>query len=287
MTLPRMLGLVLVLSGIVAGTVHDREPAREIPRAGAWFVLSGDFHVHAFVGDGGVAPWELAREARRRDLDVIAVTNHNQVLAARLAARRRGPGPPIVIVGQEVTAPQFHIVAAGIREVIDWRLSASDAIRAIHAQGGLAIAAHPVPQSWRADDPAALILLDGSEAAHSAAIRSSRARRDLAEFFSGAAAHNPSLAPIGSSDFHFGGGLGQCRTYLFVDDISEAGVLEAVRAGRTVAYDGHGRFSGDPERVRVVESIVAERPPPVRADFLSRLASWVALLGLGVLLLFR
>jgi hypothetical protein len=285
MTLPRALGVVLILSGIAGGTAHDREPTRDIPRAGQRFVLAADFHVHAFVGDGGVAPWELAREARRRDLDVIAVTNHNQLLAARLAARE-GPDP-IVIVGQEVTAPGFHLVAAGVREVIDWRLSASEAIRAIHAQGGVAIAGHPVPQSWRADDPAALALLDGTEVAHSAAIRSSRARRELAAFFNGAAARNPSLAPIGSSDFHFGGGLGQCRTYVFVDEISEAGVLEAVRAGRTVAYDGHGRLSGDAERVRIVESLVAQRPPPVRADTLSRIASWVSLLGLAFLLLFR
>jgi predicted metal-dependent phosphoesterase TrpH len=285
MTVPRTLGLVLLLSGIVAGTALDREPVREIPRAGGRFILSADFHVHASVGDGGVAPWELAREARRRELDAIVVTNHNQLLAARLAALR-GP-TPIVIVGQEVTAPQFHIVAAGIREVIDWRLSASEAIRAIHAQGGVAIAAHPVPRSWRANDPAAPGLLDGSEVAHSAAIRSSRARRELAEFFRGAAAGNPSLAPVGSSDFHFGGGLGQCRTYLFADEISEAGVLDAVRAGRTVAYDGHGRLTGDPERVRVVEALIARRAPPVRADQWARLASWVTLAGLAVLLAFK
>jgi hypothetical protein len=285
MTLPRALGVVLILSGIAGATVHDRQPSRDIPRAGGRFVLTADFHVHAFFGDGGVAPWELAGEARRRDLDVIAITNHNQLFAARLAARQASS--PIVMAGQEVTAPRFHIVAAGIREVVDWRLSASEAIRAIHAQGGVAIAAHPVPQSWGADDPAALALLDGSETAHSAAIRSPRARLELAEFFRGAAARNPSLAPIGSSDFHFGGGLGQCRTYLFVDEISEAGVLEAVRAGRTVAYDGHGRLTGDPEQVRTVESLIAQRPPPVRADTFARIASWISLAGLFVLLLFR
>jgi hypothetical protein len=285
MTLPRALGVILILSGIAGATAHDREPSRDIPRAGGRFVLAADFHVHAFFGDGGVAPWELAGEARRRDLDVIAVTNHNQLLAARLAARR--VSNPIVIIGQEVTAPRFHMVAAGIREVVDWRLSASEAIRAIQAQGGVAIAAHPGLVSWRAEDPAALALLDGAEVAHPAAIRSSRARRELAEFFNRAAAGNPSVAPIGSSDFHFGGRLGQCRTYLFVDEISEAGVLEAVRAGRTVAYDGHGRLTGDAELVRSVESLIAQRPPPVRADTLSRIASWVSLLGLTLLLLFR
>jgi hypothetical protein len=275
MTLPRTIGLALILAGIAGGTLLDRHPAlalgygaagpvRDIPRAGGKFVLAGDLHVHAFLGDGGVAPWELAREARRRDLDVIAVTNHNQLVAARIAARYAPEA--IVIVGQEVTTPRFHLVAAGIHDVVDWRLSASDAIRAIHAQGGVAIAAHPVPQSWTSEDPAAPGLLDGSETAHSAALWSNRARRELGDFFRNAAAHNPSIAPIGSSDFHFGGALGQCRTYLFVDEVSQAGVLDAIRAGRTVAYDGHGRFTGDPERVRAVEAIVAQRPPPLRAD---------------------
>jgi hypothetical protein len=285
MTLARALGVALVLAGIAGGTLHDRQPVRDIPRVGDEFVLAGDFHVHAFLGDGGVAPWELAREARRRDLDVIAVTNHNQLIAARVAARH--PADAIVIVGQEVTTPQFHMIAAGIQDVVDWRLTASEAVRAIHAQGGIAIAAHPVPQSWTATDDRAFALLDGSEVAHSAAIHSSRARRELAAFFSAAAAVNPSLAPIGSSDFHFGGALGRCRTYVFTDEVSEAGVLEAIRSGRTVAYDGYGRFTGDPERVRAVEAIVAERPPPVRADPRALLASWVTLLGVFVVLLFR
>ena len=285
MTLPRALGVVLILAGIAGGTLFDRVPARDVPRSGDKFVLAGDFHVHAFLGDGGVAPWELAREAARRGLDVIAVTNHNQLFAARIAARY-GSGA-MVIVGQEVTAPQFHMIAAGIDHVVDWRLSASDAVRAIHGQGGVAIAAHPVPQSWRSDDPAAPVLLDGSETAHSAAVRSNSARRELANFFRSAAAGNSSLAPIGSSDFHFGGALGMCRTYLFVDAVSEAAVLEAIRAGRTVSYDGHGRLTGDPERVRVVEALIAERAPPVRADRLSRLAAMVALAGLLVLLVVK
>ena len=291
MTLVRAAGLALVLGGIVGGTVHDRLPIREIPRVDGRFVLTADFHVHAFPGDGGLAAWELPREARRRELDVIVVTNHNQRLAARIATsglRPPVPGALLTIVGQEVTAPGFHMVAVGIQDVVDWRLSASDAIRAIHKQGGVAIAAHPGRQSWRPDDNAqALALLDGAEVAHPATIGSNRARQELAAFFEAASTRNPSLAPVGSSDFHFGGLLGRCRTYLFVDEISQRGVLDAIRAGRTVASDGHGRLSGDAARVEAVRTLVAHHPAPLRADLPSRAAGWISLAGLLILLLFR
>ena len=91
-------------------------------RQPGYFVLAGDFHVHSFLGDGLLAPWEYSREAARRGLDVIAITNHNQIFAARVtAAAARMSGSPIVIVGQEVTTAKFHMVAAGISTRVDWR----------------------------------------------------------------------------------------------------------------------------------------------------------------------
>ena len=112
MTVARTLGLALTLAGMAAGALMDRPQPREIPRVGDQFVLAGDFHVHAFVGDGGVAPWELAREARRRDLDVIVVSNHNHQIAARIATNPswRRAGDPIVIAGQE-TRSEFPLAA--------------------------------------------------------------------------------------------------------------------------------------------------------------------------------
>jgi hypothetical protein len=292
MTVCRVFGLALVALGIGAGTIIGTPRPHQIPRAGEYFVLTGDFHVHAAVGDGAVAPWELPIEAKRRGLDVIVVTNHNQRVAANLAAARstpRGggdPSDPIVIVGQEITTPSFHMVAAGIRETIDWRLSASDAIRAIHAQGGVAIAAHPTPESWRGD-PEALALLDGAEVAHPLAVGWAVGRRELMDFYKNAAATNPSLAPIGSSDFHYGDSLGICRTFLFVREISQEGVLEAVRAGRTVAHDRDGIVLGEPSLVANVEGLIASNPPPTQADWASKIVAWVTLFGVAVLLLWR
>ena len=90
-------------------------------------VLADDFHVHGYPIDGTLPRWELQREAARRGLDVIAVTNHNQTIAGRLGGFLSG-ADVIVIPGQEITTPGFHMIAAGVTETIDWRLPASQAI---------------------------------------------------------------------------------------------------------------------------------------------------------------
>jgi predicted metal-dependent phosphoesterase TrpH len=286
MKVARIAGIGLVSAAVAAGTAFDvRRPPRQIPRHGEYFVLQGDFHVHAALGDGGVAPWELRREAARRGLDVIAVTNHNQLLAARSTLSQSG-GLPIVLVGQEITAPGFHMTAVGINQTIDWRLTASEAIRAVHDQGGVAIAAHPMPGSWTTKDDEALRLMDGAEVAHPGVIRASRAQRLLLDFHRRAAESNPSLAAIGSSDFHWGGHLGQCRTFLFVRDVSAAGVIDAVRDARTVAFDGDDRLIGDPQLVAAARAILKASPPAIATDARSRFAAWLALAGLAVLVIF-
>ena len=288
MTAARAVGLVLVVGGVIAGTVLDRIPVRAPARAGDQFVLAADFHVHPFVGDGGVPPWEIAREARRRKLDVIVLSNHNQLLAARLGqfGGRIYPAGQraLIIPGQELTTPRFHMIAAGITQTIDWRLTAGQAIAAIHEQGGVAIAAHPGREASLAYDEEALRFLDGTEVAHPAGRRFAAAERELREFFDRSAAVKPSIAPIGSSDFHFGGTLGQCRTFVFADELSVAGVLDAVRRGATVASDGYGTLTGDPARVEVVRSLLGADPPPTRSPWPSRLAAYVSVLGVLILL---
>jgi predicted metal-dependent phosphoesterase TrpH len=289
MTPARRVGLTLVAGAVLAGTVLDNAPLRAPVRAVNQYVLAADLHVHAFVGDGGIPPWELGREAKRRGLDVIVVSNHNQLLAARLAGlgSPNAAGSALIVPGQELTTPGFHMIAAGVSKAIDWRLSAADAIEAIHRQGGVAIAAHPGKIYWNAYDQRAMALLDGAEVSHNAGNRYPVARAELREFFGRASAIKPSLAPIGSSDFHFGGTMGECRTFIFADEVSVTGVLDAVRRGSTVAYDGYGTLTGDPSRVAIVRQILAAYPQPIRASWPSRLAAYASVLGVLILLLFK
>jgi hypothetical protein len=285
----RIAAIVSLAIAAAVGTVLDRH--RQLPEvkraANGLVVLSGDFHVHAFVGDGGLAPWQLPVEAARRDLDVIAVTNHNQTLAARIASRLSPrDGSTLVIEGQEITAPRYHMIAVGVSQTVDWRLSAADAAREVHRQGGVAIAAHPVPTSWHADSES-LRAIDGAEAAHPLIDEDSRGFEKLQTFFRNAQSLNPSLAPIGSTDFHFSGPLGMCRTYVFATARSRDAVIAAIAAGRTVATDMHGRLTGNADLAREVERLFPASVSAPRPDRLSTLAAALAMVSLLVLVLLR
>lgn len=46
-----------------------------------------------------------------------------------------------------------------------------------------------------------------------------------------------------------------CRTFVFVREATEAGILEAIRAKRTVVYGGPGMTAyGDPALIRIAEA---------------------------------
>jgi len=282
---PRLLSAALLLTGLVIGTLGESMPEPAPRRAGGYWILAAVFHTHAFPGDGGLPPWALRHEAARAGLDVFAISNHNRVSTARLARwmARRSDGP-IVIVGQEVTARTFHLIAAGIEERVDWNTSPAEAVRAIHAQGGVAIAAHPVGRYLRAWDETAVAILDGYERAHPAMEEDERWNADLAAFDATVRARHPRLAPIGSSDFHWTGNVGRYRTYVLARERTAESVLDAVRAGRTVAMDSTGRLYGDPALVRTVAAATRFITPPAdRWRLVSIGLVWLGLLGMVVL----
>lgn len=282
----RWAAAVLVAAGLAAGSALDTRPPLPAPvRAGGYHVMAADFHVHAFPGDGALPQWELAREAARRGLHAIVVSNHNQTVAARL--RETLPGwvfpvdhreLPILILAQEVTTPGFHLIAAGISRTVDWRLPELEIVRDVHAQGGVVIAAHPVERSWKGSD-ALLASLDGAEVAHPLTGMLDTGRDELTAFFVRARAINPDLAPIGSSDFHMVAPLGACRTYVFASEPTREGVLAAIRGGRTVAEDQDGVLYGDPALTLLLDQASAtDRPAAPRRGAL--LAAALVLLGL-------
>ncbi len=104
-----------------------------------------DLQVHTDASDGMDGPLVLLDAAQRRGLDLIAITDHDQVegaLRAReLAAQRQHQVG--VIVGSEVTSRQGHILALWIEQPIPSFRSAAATIEAIWHQGGVAIIAHP------------------------------------------------------------------------------------------------------------------------------------------------
>lgn len=285
MTAWRRRAWALFASGVVIGTALDTPRTRAPLVVNGYQVLEADFHVHAFFGDGWLAPWDLALEARRRNLHAFAITNHNQVFAARLGRWfSRRVGGAIVLVGEEVTAPNYHIAAVGLTTTVDWNQPAAGAIADIHRQGAIAIAAHPVESFWGGYDDDALRTLDAAEAAHPAeyALKYALEMRAFWDHALGRGAH---LTAIGSSDFHALSGFGLCRTHVFVHEVSAAGIMAALHAGHTVVFDPQGQAHGEAALIEPLREALRQREPWPASDVLDGLGRACGLLGLLGLLL--
>lgn len=103
--------------------------------------------MHTTHSDGWPSPHELVDHARECRLDVIAVTDHDTIEGALRAAEHAAKRSRVhVIVGEEVSSRNGHIVGLFLEKRVRPGMSAAATVAAIHDQGGLAIAVHPF---WR------------------------------------------------------------------------------------------------------------------------------------------
>jgi hypothetical protein len=273
MRLAQVASWCLLLAAAACGTIADTVPVRRPLLVGGYRVLAADLHVHTFpLSASTLAPWDVVIEARRQGLDAIAMTAHDQVVSGKIGRWfSRLVGGPTVLVGEEVHAPRYHLIAAGIETTISWRLSAAEAVRETHRQNGIAIAAHPTRDFWPGWE-GAMTQLDGAEVLQPSALVSESNAADMREFYrrSGAAA-------IGSSDYHGLAALGDCRTYIFARDDSDQAILEAIRARRTLVFD-RGHVFGDPALAQLATGRLPEQLP--MPGVLSRTAGILGLAGL-------
>jgi predicted metal-dependent phosphoesterase TrpH len=87
--------------------------------------------------------------ARRSGLDLIAVTDHDTIEGALRAADFAARWSRFhVIIGEEISSRNGHIVGLFLERRIRPGMSAAATVHAIHDQGGLAVAVHPF---WRTE----------------------------------------------------------------------------------------------------------------------------------------
>jgi predicted metal-dependent phosphoesterase TrpH len=105
-----------------------------------------DLHVHTVWSDGAQRPEVIVEAAHDRQVDVVAITDHDEIrgaLRARDWAREHPELGVDVVVGEEISTLNGHLLGLFLEECVPPGLSALDTISEIHAQGGLAVAAHP------------------------------------------------------------------------------------------------------------------------------------------------
>lgn len=107
-----------------------------------------DLHIHTVHSDGAATvPELLAHVVTKTDLRLIAVTDHDSIAGACEAARLARDFGIEVVIGEEVSTADGHLLALFIDRFLPPDRPAAETIAAIHAQGGLAIAPHPFDRS--------------------------------------------------------------------------------------------------------------------------------------------
>lgn len=103
-----------------------------------------DLHLHTSRSYGKPSIRALLDHVREQtDLDVIAITDHDTVGSAVEARRMAGEYPFDIVVGEEVTSIDGHVVGLFLQETVRPGLSIEATVREIHLQGGLAFVPHP------------------------------------------------------------------------------------------------------------------------------------------------
>ncbi|MBN1665406.1 MAG: hypothetical protein JW943_17555 [Deltaproteobacteria bacterium] len=139
---------ILLALWVVSGSACSRyfvEAADELAPSAAKAKTRGNLHIHTTCSDGLDTYEDMVQYALILNFGFIAVTDHtfggsalcNDVISQCAAEKRL-----LCIPGMEVTG-KVHLLAIGIRNEIDKRLTVKQQVEEIHQQGGLAIAAHP------------------------------------------------------------------------------------------------------------------------------------------------
>ena len=105
-----------------------------------------DLQIHSDLGDGLAPPEAILDAAERNELDVIALTDHDDIrgsfLLRDIAARRSSPVR--IVTGIEVTTRSGHLLALWVEDEIPMFASLAATVAQIHAMGGLAVVPHPL-----------------------------------------------------------------------------------------------------------------------------------------------
>ena len=104
-------------------------------------MLKIDLHTHSLASpDGGLRRADYQSAIDRGLLDIIAVTDHNDITFAKKLHEEFGDK---IIVGEEITAREGEIVGLYLNEAVPAGLSAAETADRIHAQNGLVYIPHP------------------------------------------------------------------------------------------------------------------------------------------------
>ncbi len=110
-----------------------------------WFEL----HSHSWYSKGAIlgeesfsSPVQMVKEARRKGLQGIAITDHDNFKSWN-SLKNLKFDDFFIIPGEEISTKQGHLLGLGISEEIKPSQDVQETIDKVHSQGGVTIAPHP------------------------------------------------------------------------------------------------------------------------------------------------
>lgn len=210
-----------------------------------------DLHIHTtYSWDGTMTPAAALQAAALAGLNVIAVTDHDEIRGAHVARDLAGRYGVEVIPGIEITTKDGHLLALFVEELIPPGLSLRATLDRIGEQGGLAIAAHPAApltpslgfEALRQAlaDPSVRKVLQGIEV-YNGGLPYRRSNTRASAF---ANTLRQPLAVVGNSDAHYFWAIGLGTTH-FPGQTAEQ-LREALLQRKTSAHGPSGALTLSP-----------------------------------------
>lgn len=234
-----------------------REPyvaAAPLRSGPGWF--AGDLHVHSRdSGDASPTLDEIGAEAVENGLDFVVISDHNTVSQDALLVAAQARWPELLFLpGIEFTTYDGHAGAVGATEWVNHRIGLDGATieaaaAAISAQGAFLVVNHPsldlgelcIGCAWEQPlDPAAVggveLITGGWDPVGKLFFE------DNVALWESWLDLGHRVTPVGGSDDHkagedegaTGSPIGSPTTWVWAEQLDEAGILEGLRAGRAV-----------------------------------------------------
>lgn len=187
-----------------------------------------DLHMHEmrYSKDSFLALEEIVEIAKEKKLNGICITDHDSMGIKEYAREYSQITQFPIFVGIEFYSLQGDIIAFGLQEYPDHRVSAQEFIDCVKAQGGVCFAAHPFRNNRRGleEHLSKVKGLDGIEVLNGSTDKMACQR---AAFY----ARELNLVPVGSSDCHVPEKVGVYATYFPGEIKTEADIAEAFKTG--------------------------------------------------------
>ena len=192
-----------------------------------------DSHIHSeYSPDSKSKLKDIFKVAKSRNIDIIAISDHNTVDGSKEARRLTKKDDLLVIPSIEISSIEGHILGFGCEEKIDRDLPAAETIDLIHDQSALAIIPHPYcfyrhGLLCKADYKD--LKIDAIETKNARFIVGycNNKAKNLAK--------NENLPSLGASDAHYFKFVGDCYSKIDCEKNIDS-VLKSIKKGKVEAF---------------------------------------------------